>query len=99
MKHTKLILDNNRRQLFTKLELYYKVLSTLFIYSKDNYFKLMILKKKNTKWTTHSCLTRVKNYCIISGRSKNINIKYKVSRIIFKEIAIKGLWFGLKKIT
>lgn len=41
--------------------------------------------------------TKIKNYCIITGRSRGLYRKFKVSRIAFRDLGIEGLFFGLKK--
>lgn len=47
----------------------------------------------------NSFKTQIKDYCILTGRSRSISSKYKVSRITFRFLANQGIFFGLKKAT
>jgi ribosomal protein S14 len=39
----------------------------------------------------------IRNYCIESGRSKNLNLKWMVSRIKLRELMVSRFFIGLKK--
>merc|ERR1711976_1011886 len=41
--------------------------------------------------------TRVHNYCVVTGRARGVYRDVKVSRIVFRNLAAEGLFFGLKK--
>lgn len=41
--------------------------------------------------------TKIKNRCVLSGRSRGVVRDFKVSRIVFKELAGAGLLVGVKK--
>ncbi len=41
--------------------------------------------------------SRRKNYCQISGRSRGVYRKFGVSRIVLRELALKGLIPGMRK--
>lgn len=41
--------------------------------------------------------TRSKSRCLLTGRSKGYLRKFKVSRIMLRELALKGMIPGLKK--
>jgi len=99
MKYKKLILDIKKRKFYNNTEIFQKVLKTLFLYSKDNIFKLLIKKKIYYTLFKKYYKTTIKNYCIITGRSKGIYRKFKVSRIIFRLLGNQGLFFGIKKIS
>jgi len=45
----------------------------------------------------NSSKTQLKNFCIISGRSKGITPNLKLSRIAFKKYVSLGYGAGLKK--
>lgn len=45
----------------------------------------------------NSLLPRIKNRCIISGRSKSVYKKFHISRIKLREMFFSGLLVGLKK--
>ena len=97
MKYRRYIRDIKKRQYYRKTELLQKVLKCLFLYSKDNYFKLIIKQKIFSKIIKNCYKTRIKNYCIISGRARGIYKKFKISRIILKSLGSEGLFFGFKK--
>lgn len=99
MKLRRLRKDFQKRYLYNNTELYQKTLKILFLYSNDNFFKLVINKKKYFNIFKNCYKTRIKNYCVISGRSRGILKKFKVSRIVFKILANDGLFCGLKKAT
>jgi ribosomal protein S14 len=49
------------------------------------------------KLNRNSTLTRIKNRCVITGRARSVYSKYKMSRIIFRELASKGDLTGVIK--
>jgi len=98
MKQRRFLKDNKKRILYKKTEIFQKILKTLTLYTtcksslnlilhKFFFFKL---KKDNFK-------SRIKNYCIITGRSRGVFRKLRVSRISFRKLGSDGLFFGLKK--
>ncbi|AIQ46385.1 30S ribosomal protein S14 [Paenibacillus sp. FSL R7-0273] len=44
-----------------------------------------------------SCRTRQKNRCAVTGRPRGYLSKFKVSRIVFRELALKGQIPGVTK--
>ncbi len=44
-----------------------------------------------------SSATRQKNRCVVSGRPRGYLSKYKVSRIVFRDLALKGHIPGVTK--
>jgi succinate dehydrogenase (ubiquinone) iron-sulfur subunit len=45
----------------------------------------------------NSALSRVRNRCIFTGRSRGVYKKFKVSRMVFRSLASNGLLPGVKK--
>lgn len=41
--------------------------------------------------------TRKRNRCLITGRSRGVYRKFGVSRIVLRELALKGLIPGMRK--
>ena len=41
--------------------------------------------------------SRKKNYCAITGRSRGVYRKFGVSRIVLRELALKGMVPGMRK--
>jgi len=48
--------------------------------------------KKEPKYST-----RKQNYCQITGRSRGVYRKFGVSRIVLRELALKGMIPGMRK--
>lgn len=44
-----------------------------------------------------STLTKIKNRCVLSNRSRAVYRKFKLSRIFLKEYSLQGLIVGMKK--
>jgi ribosomal protein S14 len=99
MKHKKLHLNSKQRYFFYKSEMLQKVFKLLFLFTWDNYFKLIIKKKFFCKIAKNCFRYKIKNYCVITGRSRSINQKYKISRISFRLLISEGILFGFKKGT
>jgi len=82
------------RKSYKNVELFQKVLKFLVWYRNNTNITLLcnffVFKDRFFK-------TKIKNYCIITGRSRGLYRKFKVSRITFRNIGIEGLFFGLKK--
>ena len=80
-----------QRYLFKNLEkkrLIYKIIS------KNLNLKKEIRWKAQQKWfffNNNSSLTRIKNICILTGRSKSIYRLFKISRIQLRKLASEGL--------
>jgi len=99
MKFNRYKNDFKKRKLYKKTEIFQKTLKLLFLYSSETYIKLIAKKNIYFKLLKNCFKSRIKNYCIISGRSRSIYSKLKVSRIVFKSLSNKGFFFGIKKIS
>ena len=78
--------DRKRRYLVKKYEVkrkYLKILIKNKNLSEENRLEAL---KKLQQLPRNSAITRVKNRCVISNRSRFIFNKYKISRIIFKQL-------------
>ncbi|XVE86903.1 hypothetical protein DITRI_Ditri18aG0073100 [Diplodiscus trichospermus] len=56
-----------------------------------------IHRYKLSKLPRNSSFTRVRNRCIFTGRSRAIYQFFRVSRIVFRELASRGALMGVKK--
>jgi len=83
-----------QRKYLKKTELFQKVLKTVLLYNQQKNLQLA-LKKTNPLNIGYK--NSIKNYCIVSGRSRSVYRKFKVSRIYFRYLGSKGLFFGLRK--
>lgn len=87
----------NQRYLFKQFE---KQRLTLKIISKNLNLKKKIRFKLKERWITFeniTSITRIKNICILTGRSRSIYRFLKLSRIQFRKLASQGLLPGISK--
>lgn len=98
MKHRRYLKDNHKRLLYKKTEVLQKVLKALNLYETSKFSYSLTLRKLFCSMLVKDILkSQVKNYCIITGRSRGIFRKVRVSRISFRKLGAEGLFFGLKK--
>ena len=90
-------LDKRKRELYKKNELK-RIICKLFLINKNVPSEL---KKKQfeelCKLPRNSSITRVKNYCVLTGRAKGNLRKFKLSRISFRQLASNGSLMGVFK--
>jgi ribosomal protein S14 len=92
------IKDKSIRLKYSKIDTYrtslkYMIMSDLYnrrIRKLANK-KLVQLCKSNAK------ITKINNYCVISGRSKSVYKDFRISRIKFRELARSGQLYGVTK--
>ena len=94
MKYKQKNQDLKNRIFFKKTEISQKKLTFLLIYCKSKIFKKVL---KNNYDYNNYYKTKIKNYCVLSGRSRGIIRKFRISRILFRALGSKGFFFGLKK--
>jgi ribosomal protein S14 len=82
-----------------KTELVQRAVKILFFSFSANILCFTLLNSIFLSAQYNYFKTHVKNFCIISGRSRAIHKKFKVSRILLRELGNKGYFFGLKKAT
>ncbi len=91
--------DIKRRNLFKKYELKRKILkSTIYnenVSLKEKFFSQLLL----SNLPKNSSVTRIKNRCVITGRSQSVYRKFKMSRIQIKTQLSKNNITGLRKIS
>jgi ribosomal protein S14 len=97
MKHRRYLSDLKKRKNFKKKEIYYFILKILFYYFKNNFLKCIINKIVMFRKFNFCYKTRIRNYCVISGRSRGVYKQIKISRIVFRFLGSVGLFFGLTK--
>lgn len=89
--------DQRRRNLAEKFELRRKLYKA---FAKDTDLPNDVREKFRGKLDDlpkNSSFTRVMNRCIFTGRSRSVYRMFKVSRIVFRELASGGLLNGVKK--
>jgi ribosomal protein S14 len=55
------------------------------------------VRRKLSKLPRNSSKTRVRNRCILTGRPRSVYKLFRVSRIVFRELASKGALLGIYK--
>jgi len=94
MKNIRKIRDYRNRYLYKKLEVFKKLLNVLFFFNTKA-SSLLFLIQNVGEVLIHKM--RIKNYCMSTGRPRAVYRKLRVSRIVLRELAAEGLFFGLKK--
>lgn len=91
--------DKKRRILYKHFEYKRKKLKSI-IYNEDN--SITERKKaqdKLCKLPRNSSKTRIKNRCVITGRSKSVYRYFKISRIQLRNLALNGRITGYSKVS
>ena len=89
--------DNRRRKMFIKSETKRMLLRAI---SRDINLPLSIRGKAHdtlAELPKNTSLSRVKNRCIISGRARAIDKRFKLSRIEVKKAVLNGHFSGVHK--
>ena len=89
--------DQKRRNLYAKYEVKRFLLKSMM---RDlNVSKHLRFQSINelSKLPRNSSLGRIKNRCTQTGRSKSNYRMFRISRITFRELALKGLLPGVQK--
>ena len=89
--------DSKRRNIHLKQELKrleYKNLSQNLSLEKELRFKMI---QELNELPRNSSRVRIKNRCIITGRSHSVYRICRLSRIKFRELASQGLLMGITK--
>ena len=89
--------DKKRRNLYSTHELkrleYKTILNDVTLPKEVRYISLLLLNKL----PRNSSKVRIKNRCILTGRSHSVLRLCKLSRIKFRELASQGLLMGITK--
>lgn len=91
----RLKLDVIRRKVFENSEYlrkFLKITKMLLQANEINYFIMLKSKKLGV-------MSRIRNYCWVSGRSRGVLRVYKVSRFVIKGVSSFKLLPGLRKIS
>jgi small subunit ribosomal protein S14 len=89
--------DKLRRSLFEKFEKQRICLKTL---SKDKRLSSslrLLYKLKLSVYLKNSAKIRVKNRCVITGRSRGVIRYFRMSRIQIRQLSLKGFLYGIRK--
>lgn len=92
--------DKKRRKLFAKFEkkrLAWQVLARSKSENCDFLDFSLLPCLQESLLPRNSCKSRVRNRCIITGRSRGVFRIFKISRIRFRELALQGNITGIRK--
>lgn len=92
MKYLRILNDKSKRLVFKKEELKKNV---IFLLNKK-YGNCLSFGWKEIEAKISSRVA-IKNYCILSGRSRGILRDFKLSRILLRKMGAKGFLSGLRK--
>jgi small subunit ribosomal protein S14 len=86
-----------QRYLFKNFEKKRLILKILLNNLNINIKNRLIIKQKWYYFSNNTSLTRIKNLCILTGRSKSIYRLVKLSRIKFRKYISEGILPGFSK--
>jgi small subunit ribosomal protein S14 len=91
-----LVRDQKIRDKFKDREDGYRALRALYF---NNFIspELRELARERLLKNGGGLITKIRNRCVLTGRSRGIVKDYKISRLTFKELAGSGLLVGVKK--
>ena len=87
--------DLKKRKQFYFLNSYQRLLKVLVHFSCLD-IQIYLYKKLKYKVCITSFKTRIRNFCVLSKRSRSVSRNFKVSRICLKNLG-NELFFGLRK--
>ncbi|KAE8038747.1 hypothetical protein FH972_011224 [Carpinus fangiana] len=89
--------DNQRRQLAAKYELKHKLFKAFLRDPALPAEAREQMQLKLAKLPRNSSFTRIRNRCIFTGRPRGVYQLFRMSRIVFRELASRGALNGIKK--
>jgi ribosomal protein S14 len=92
--------NNHYKKNFIKAENKNRIIKFKTIFFLNNFpFKYTLYNKLNKLKSKkiNKSKTLIKNFCLLTGRSKSINKRYLISRIKMRELILFGLIPGCKK--
>ena len=85
--------DKKKRQLFKEFE---EKRLALKVLQRVNPLDIRI-QQGLSELPLNSSRTRIRNRCVITGRSRSVWRSFRISRIQLRKLAIEGLLIGVKK--
>lgn len=91
------IKDQNNRFRYKILEKQKLVLKSII--NNDNVLEKIRVKAyiKLQSLDKNTSVSRLKNRCVVTNRSRAIYKKFKISRLVFRRLALSGRLAGIKK--
>ena len=91
--------DKKRRELYKKYELKRNKLKSVIYNKLSTKEERQKAQSLLSKLPRNSSKTRVKNRCVVTGRSKGVYRYFKVSRIQLRNLALNGNINGYSKVS
>jgi ribosomal protein S14 len=89
--------DQKRRLLVNKYELKRKLLkSIIYNLQLPKYVQFLAITKLNS-FPKESSIVRIRNRCVITGRSRSVYKDFKLSRMMLRSFALNGFLTGITK--
>jgi small subunit ribosomal protein S14 len=89
--------DEKRRKLFQKHEAHRALLQSIFLDTSLPKEVRYTAQKKLASLPRNSSRVRIQNRCVLSGRAHGVYRKFKLSRLRFRDLALKGALPGVLK--
>lgn len=96
-KISSIVKNNKRRKLALKLEPLRRELRKTVVDESKSWEEREAAQIKLQKLPRNGSLTRVRNRCVLTGRSRGNYRKFGLSRIKFRELALQGMIPGVTK--
>lgn len=97
MKTHTIVRDYKRRRFYNKAEIFQLIIKVLFLFKDKSVLKAVVKKLLVEHLLMYECKGRIKNICILTGRSRGVYKFFRISRIQLRFLGSTGLFFGLKK--
>jgi ribosomal protein S14 len=97
MKFNRKKKDIKRRVNYKKIEMMCKIKKLLVRTEVSEKLKRLLTIKYMKKKQNKQYKTKIRNFCIYTGRSRSVYTKLKASRIMLRVFGASGLFFGFKK--
>jgi ribosomal protein S14 len=91
--------DKKRRYLYANYEKKYLILKYL---TQNINLPLQVRQKAQEKLSNlplHGSKVRLRNRCVLTGRGRSVYKKFRLSRLMFRQLALQGELTGVKKIS
>lgn len=89
--------DKNKRTKYLLFEKKKRILKSLIQNLSINNNIRTHAYKKYISLPTDSSITKIRNRCVISNRPRSVYKKFKISRLVLRDLSLQGNLMGIKK--
>jgi ribosomal protein S14 len=97
MKKNKIFRDKKTRFFHNKAEIFQLLIKVVILFKGKSVLKVVAQKILLDHLLIYECKVRIKNTCVVTGRSRAVYKNFRISRIQLRLLGSNGLFFGLKK--